>query len=38
MTDMIADLVSSQMPMPSVPKPTAYEELQKGTINESYLL
>lgn len=38
MTDMIADLVSSQLPMPSVPKPTAYEDLQNGTINESYLI
>jgi hypothetical protein len=37
MTDMIADLISDQLPMPSIPKPTAYEEWTTGTLNESFL-
>ena len=36
MTDMIADLISDQMPMPSIAKPTAYEEWEEGTVNESF--
>lgn len=35
MTDMIADFVSDSMPLPSVRKPTAVQEWQKGTVNES---
>lgn len=37
MTDMIADLVSDQMPLPSIPKQTDTSDWDFGTQNESYL-
>ena len=37
MTDMIADLISSRMPMPSTSKPAVQEETDFTTINESYV-
>lgn len=37
MTDMIADLISDQMPLPSTARPDAREERSQATRNESYL-
>ena len=37
MTDMIADLVSDKMPLPSIPKQTDTADWDFGTQNESYL-
>lgn len=37
MTDMIADLISDQMPLPSLAKSTVAQEWIKGTVNESMM-
>lgn len=37
MTDMIADLISDQMPLPSTARPDTTEETSLATRNESYL-
>jgi len=37
MTDMIADLVSDQLPVPSIAKETYADEWNAGTMNESFL-
>ena len=37
MTDMIADLISDRMPLPSTAKPAAREGMNFETINESFL-
>ena len=37
MTDMIADLVNEELPMPFVPQPTEEKYWDFGTINESYI-